>query len=86
VEKIPGCHIIMEKTFGVAKMVYLTLAVKPCKAHVINILYNQLTAGYLINPRNRLALQADIVYRKHTAPDVFFKYIFLYAGYKNKHL
>jgi hypothetical protein len=61
VEKIPGCHIIMEKTFGVAKMVYLTLAVKPCKAHVINILYNQLTAGYLINPRNRLALQADIV-------------------------
>jgi len=25
--------------------------------------YNQLTAGYLLNPKNRLALQADIVYR-----------------------
>lgn len=30
--------------------------------------FNQLTAGYLINPRNRLALQADVIYRKHTSP------------------
>lgn len=29
--------------------------------------YNQLTAGYLVNPRNRLALQADVVYRRHSA-------------------
>jgi len=29
-------------------------------------LYNQLTVGYLINPRNRLAIQGDIVARRHT--------------------
>ncbi len=33
-------------------------------------LYNQFTAGYLLNPKNRLSLQADIVYRKHTAPQI----------------
>ena len=43
-------------------------------------LYNQLTAGYLINPRNRLALQADIVYRKHTAPDVSSNTFFFMLG------
>jgi len=30
--------------------------------------YNQLSVGYLINPRNRLAIQADAVYRRHTMP------------------
>lgn len=33
-------------------------------------LYNQLSLGYLVNPRNRLAIQGDITYRRHTAPDV----------------
>lgn len=32
--------------------------------------YNQLSAGYLLNPRNRLSLQADVVYRKHNAPQI----------------
>jgi len=32
--------------------------------------YNQFSLGYLINPRNRLAVQADVVYRKHTSPDI----------------
>jgi len=32
--------------------------------------YNQLIIGYLINARNRLGIQADIVYRKHTSPTV----------------
>lgn len=32
--------------------------------------YNQLSVGYLLNPHNRLAIQADVVYRKHKAPDV----------------
>jgi len=33
-------------------------------------LYNQLSLGYLINPRNRLAIQGDVTYRRHTAPGV----------------
>lgn len=28
--------------------------------------YNQVTVGYLINPRNRLAIQGDVVARRHT--------------------
>ncbi len=31
--------------------------------------YNQATIGYLINPKNRLGVQADLVYRKHTSPN-----------------
>ncbi len=30
--------------------------------------YNQLTAGYLINPRNRLGIEFVAVYRQHTEP------------------
>jgi hypothetical protein len=31
-----------------------------------NYFYNQLTVGYLINPRNRLAIQGDVIARRHT--------------------
>jgi hypothetical protein len=72
----------MEKIFGAEKLVYLAMAVKLYKAHTINILYNQLTAGYLVNPRNRLSLQADIVYRKHTSPDVSSNTFFFMLGIK----
>jgi len=30
--------------------------------------YNQLSIGYLLNPRDRLALEANMVFRRHSAP------------------
>lgn len=42
--------------------------------------YNQGTIGYLINPRNRLALEANAVYRKHSAPGISNSDIFLSIG------
>jgi len=32
--------------------------------------YNQLSAGYLINPKNRLSIQADAIYHRRTGEDV----------------
>jgi hypothetical protein len=46
--------------------------------------YNQLTAGYLLNPRNRLALQADVVYRRHTAPGISQSTIFFMLGIQTR--
>jgi hypothetical protein len=42
--------------------------------------FNQLSVGYLLNPRNRLCLQADMVYRKHTAPGIATKDVFINIG------
>lgn len=46
--------------------------------------YNQLTAGYLLNPRNRLALQADVVYRSHTAPGISESTVFFMLGIQTR--
>jgi len=46
--------------------------------------YNQLTGGYLLNTRNRLALQADVVYRKHTAPGISSSDIFFMIGIQTR--
>ena len=35
-----------------------------------NYFYNQLTAGYLINPRNRLGAEVNVVYHRRTGVDV----------------
>lgn len=47
-------------------------------------LYNQFTAGYLLNPRNRLALQADVVYRRHTAPGINNSTVFFMLGIQTR--
>lgn len=43
-------------------------------------LYNQLSAGYLLNPRNRLSIQADVVYRRHSAPSFTNSTMFFMLG------
>lgn len=47
-----------------------------------NYFYNQASLGYLLNPRNRLALQADLVYRHRSAPDVSSSTFFFNIGIK----
>ncbi len=47
-----------------------------------NYLYNELNIGYLINPRNRLALEGDIVFRRHTAPGVAKNDLYFSIGIK----
>jgi hypothetical protein len=44
--------------------------------------YNQLTAGYLINPRNRLGIEATAVYRHQAAPGVAVSDVFFSIGIK----
>ncbi|HWB25184.1 MAG TPA: hypothetical protein VG738_06880 [Chitinophagaceae bacterium] len=44
--------------------------------------YNQASLGYLINPRNRLALQGDVIYRRHTAPDLVSSDFYFTIGIK----
>jgi hypothetical protein len=46
--------------------------------------YNQLSAGYLINPRNGLALQADAVYRRHAAPNISSNTVFVMLGIQTR--
>lgn len=46
--------------------------------------YNQLTAGYLINPRNRLGIETNIVYRKHSSPTVASSDVFFSIGIKTR--
>jgi hypothetical protein len=44
--------------------------------------YNQLTAGYLVNPKNRLAIEATAVYRHHKAPGVAESDVYFMIGIK----
>jgi hypothetical protein len=46
--------------------------------------YNQLTAGYLLNPRNGLSVQADAVYRHHSAPGTSANNIFFMIGIQTR--
>src|SRR4051794_7008440 len=46
--------------------------------------YNQLTAGYLLNPRNGLSIQGDAVYRYHSAPGISTSNIFLQFGIQTR--
>lgn len=46
--------------------------------------YNQLTAGYLLNPRNKLGIETNIVYRKHTSPTVTTSDFFFSLGIKTR--
>jgi hypothetical protein len=46
--------------------------------------YNQFSAGYLLNTRNRLAVQADIVYRKHTSPGISSSDVFFMLGIQTR--
>ncbi len=46
--------------------------------------YNQLTAGYLLNPKNRLSLQADVVYRHHSAPGISGNNVFFMFGIQTR--
>lgn len=46
--------------------------------------YSQLTAGYLVNPRNGLTIQGDAVYRSHTAPGISTRNIFFMFGIQTR--
>lgn len=46
--------------------------------------YNQLSMGYLLNPRNRLALQGDVVYRRHNAPGISASSLFFNIGIQTR--
>lgn len=45
-------------------------------------LYNQLTAGYLVNPANRLCIQAEVIYRKRTSATVKQSELYFELGLK----
>ena len=46
--------------------------------------YNQASIGYLLNPRNRLALQADVVYRHRSAPGISTSTFFFNFGIQTR--
>ena len=46
--------------------------------------YNQLSLGYLLNPRNGLSIQGDAMYRHHSAPGISSNNIFFQIGIQTR--
>ena len=46
--------------------------------------YNQLSTGYVLNPKNRLSLQFDAVYRHHSAPGISNNSVFFTVGIQTR--
>jgi hypothetical protein len=72
-----------EDLWGDQEAVPLT-ATKTLQGEKHKYFYNQVTAGYIINPRNGLSIQGDAVYRSHKAPGISVRNVFFMFGIQTR--
>ena len=83
-EKTRDCLITMAKIFGAVKQAFRYYGSKTLQGIKTKYSFNQLTAGYLLNPANRLSIEMNIAYRSRNSSIVNQSRMVVWYWHKNK--